>query len=245
MKFIIRLDDICPRMDWHKFGQVKTLMNLYDIQPIIGVIPNNKDKTLMIDPPKANFWKIINNYQKQGWTIAQHGFEHIYHTQNGGIFQLNQQSEFAGLSLKKQTKMLQSGKNILQQHGIYTDIFMAPSHAMDHLTLKALKATGFNYVTDGFGLYPYKKEGLTFVPQLFASSLNFGIGIYTICLHTNELSQKEIDRLGLFFKTNRAKIISFEESYSYQSNSFWNTTVSSQFFKILRKGKSKLATSNA
>ena len=236
-KFILRLDDICPRMDWKKFERMKKIIDAYAVRPIIGVIPNNKDETLMIDPPKENFWRFIKQYQVNGWTIAQHGYEHLYHTQNGGIFKNSKKSEFAGLSYKKQVAMLSVGKQFLQKKEITSDLFMAPSHSIDQNTIKALKATGFQYITDGYGLFPYDYQGLTFLPQLFASPLNFGMGVYTICLHTNTLGEKEFQDLALFIKQNAAAFLSLEESLTYKTNHFLNTTLSTNFFKYLRQGK--------
>lgn len=241
LKFIVRLDDICPRMDWQKFSKIRQLLNEYQIKPIIGVVPNNKDKNLMVDQSKDFFWELINAYQNEGWTIAQHGYEHLYHTNNAGIFNGPKRSEFAGLSLEVQTRMLKKGKELLAKKGIKTNVFMAPSHSLDQNTINALKTVGFKYVTDGYGLFPYQYKGLTFVPQLFGSPLHFRYGIYTICLHTNELNEKQFEQLGSFFKKNEEKFISFQNSIDYTNNSLFNTSFASNFFRILRKGKSLIA----
>ena len=49
MKIVIRMDDIAPNMDMGKFRRFKRLLDEYKIQPLIGVIPENKDEKLMID----------------------------------------------------------------------------------------------------------------------------------------------------------------------------------------------------
>ena len=72
---------------------------------------------------------------------------------------------------------------------------MAPAHSFDDNTLKALKEADFKYVTDGYGLYPWSDRGLTFIPQLFSGFSNFGFGVYTVCIHLNELSGKEVDNV--------------------------------------------------
>ena len=59
MKFILRLDDICPTMDWNKFARLEAMLNLYGhIKPVMGVIPQNRDPKLQIHPNQL----IITNY---------------------------------------------------------------------------------------------------------------------------------------------------------------------------------------
>ena len=61
-------------------------------------------------------------------------------------------------------------------------------------------------------MYPYKFGKLTAVPQLFASPLNFGFGVYSICLHVNTLNEQQIMRIIEFVKKNRSRFISFDEA---------------------------------
>lgn len=69
--------------------------------------------------------------------------------------------------------MLTEGKKVLTQKGIETDIFMAPAHSYDKKTLKALKETGFNILTDGFGDLPYEWKEMKFYPISFQLSRVF------------------------------------------------------------------------
>ena len=45
-KYLLRFDDIAPNMNWRLFYKIKELLIKYKIKPILGVIPNNKDKEL-------------------------------------------------------------------------------------------------------------------------------------------------------------------------------------------------------
>ena len=45
-KFLFRLDDIAPNMDWSMMDKVEKLFNSYNVKPILGVIPKNEDKDL-------------------------------------------------------------------------------------------------------------------------------------------------------------------------------------------------------
>ncbi len=64
--YIFRIDDICPQMNWDNFNKLRTIFERYDIKPIIGVIPDNKDKKLNIYNPNNNFWGIIKELNQKG-----------------------------------------------------------------------------------------------------------------------------------------------------------------------------------
>ena len=55
------------------------------------------------------------------------------------------------------------------------------------------------------------------MPQLFASPLNFGFGVYSICLHVNTLNEAEVERIVGFVKKNRSRFISFEDATSIRN----------------------------
>ena len=44
MKIAVRLDDITPDMDWEGFLRFKALLDRYQVKPLIGVIPQNRDE---------------------------------------------------------------------------------------------------------------------------------------------------------------------------------------------------------
>jgi hypothetical protein len=130
-----------------------------------------------------------------------------------GCFPLNRLSEFAGLPYDKQYEMLSYGKNILEQNGIKTDIFMAPAHSFDRNTVKALKNLGFTKLTDGFGDTPYIKNGMTFYPISYkqSSSLKKTSGYTTFVVHANTMNDKDFERYEKLFKVNSDKLISYFE----------------------------------
>ena len=182
-------------MNLENFDRIKDFLVSKNIRPIIGVVPDNQDENLKFSPKNEDFWPMIRNLKQIGWSIAQHGCHHKYSTEESGILKINNFSEFAGLSFKEQLKKIITGKNILIEQKIWEPIFMAPAHSFDDNTLKALKEADFKYVTDGYGLYPWSDRGLTFIPQLFSGFSNFGFGVYTVCIHLNELSGKEVDNV--------------------------------------------------
>ena len=58
---LIRFDDIAPNMNWEIMDKCQTLLNKYNIKPLLGVIPKNEDMELLSYPKRDNFWKIVKN----------------------------------------------------------------------------------------------------------------------------------------------------------------------------------------
>lgn len=206
---MIRLDDITPDMDWERFNRAKEIFIRYQICPLIGVVPDNKDATLHKEERKTYFWNTIRTLQSEGWAVAQHGTYHCYATQDSGILGINPFSEFAGLSFEEQFRKLQDGKRILEENGIHTDIFMAPGHTYDKNTLKALNECGFTVITDGLYPKPYYENGILCIPCRLRE-FKKPSGIDTVCLHTNLMNDQDMADLEDFCKANQDVIVSFD-----------------------------------
>lgn len=219
MKIAIRLDDITPDMDWAKFLRFKELCDLYQVKPLIGVVPENKDSMLCVDEKREDFWEYLLQLKNEGWMIAQHGCTHIYSTKKKGCFPLNALSEFAGRPFEEQLTCLKCGKQILEGHGIFTDIFMAPAHSYDQNTLKALKEAGFTKITDGFGDAPYVWQGMTFYPISFkqSSSLKRKKGYTTFVLHVNTMNDSDFKRYETIFAEQKENLISYQQYLDVQA----------------------------
>ena len=213
MKIAIRMDDITPDMDWAKFLRFKELCDLYQVKPLIGVVPANQDTMLHIEKPRTDYWEYLHTLQSEGWCIAQHGSTHIYNTHKKGCFPLNALSEYAGNSYKDQYASLEKGQKILKEHRIDTDIFMAPAHSYDYNTLKALRELGFTKITDGFGRQPYQWQGLTFYPISFkqSNSLKQEKGYTTFVVHANTMNDQDFARYEQMFAQYKDKFISYTE----------------------------------
>ncbi len=216
-QFVIRFDDISPRMAWSKFTVFDELSKELDLPFLVGVIPNCLDSKLTIEAERVDFWDVVRHWSRRGWTIAQHGYTHQYVTKNPGILKISNNSELAGLTYMEQLAKIDAGKAILVQQGVWRPVFMAPSHSFDEVTVKVLSELEFCYLTDGYGVYPYRVGSLTALPQLFSGAKNFGFGIYTICLHVNTMTPVQMSSMIRFIRENRAKIISFEQAVSASS----------------------------
>ena len=239
MKIAVRLDDITPDMDWGRFLKFKTLLDRYQVKPLIGVVPDNRDENLIKqskDKPE-DFWQYVKDLEKDGWILAMHGVHHLYTTGKGGIFPLNDFSEFAGLPFAQQKEMLLQGRRILEERGIKTDIFMAPAHSYDRNTLKALKETGFTAITDGFGNRPYLWRGLKFYPISFnlRSTFKKKTGYSTMVVHTDTINEEDLQRYESYFKSKDAQWISFGEYISQPAKRITIFARAKEF--LMAKGK--------
>lgn len=231
-KYVFRLDDIAENMNWNNYFLLKEIFVKHSIKPIVGVIPNNEDEELLSLPKcPFDFWEEIRNLQNDGWSIALHGFNHKYITSNSGIFGINKSSEFAGVPYDMQNEKIQKGKLIFEQHGLRIDAFMAPAHSLDRTTLKVLKNNNICTITDGFCLYPYYYKEILFVPQLLSTPRKMPFGIYTWCLHPNNMNEGGIRDIDNFIKDNKDDIISFCDAKKYATTSYFN-----KFVGFINKG---------
>lgn len=221
-KFLIRLDDIHPQMNPHNFQRLIDCMTQFNLKGILGVIPDNQDIGLKTAQKDPHFWSTIKKLETAGFAIAQHGYQHVYDTQNGGILNLNPQSEFAGHPYAVQKEKMEAGKKILEEKGLTPPLFMAPSHSFDRITLTVAKELGYT-ITDGFGLWPKVKKGILFIPQLFASPVHLGIGVYTICLHTDSMRENDFERIEKHLKKNHKQYISPHQlpQYTLKKNQYF------------------------
>ena len=175
LKYIIRLDDVCPQMDWDKFWKVKEILVRHKVTAVLGVIPENKDKKISSFGGQSEgvFRKEIDFLIRQkGWELAQHGDTHEL-KQSGGVLKLYPKGEFPGLSDDEQLGKIRKGKEILESWGYEVKYFYPPAHAYDAGTLAALRSLGFEAVLDGVGFFVWDNNGLLHIPQLVHPLLHF------------------------------------------------------------------------
>ncbi len=213
MKIAVRMDDITPDMNWENFYFFQGLFKRNGITPLLGIVPENRDAKLSCEKAREDFYECMKTLKKEGYCLAMHGCYHVYSTKCGGRFPLNSYSEFAGLPYDKQKEMLAYGKEKLKEHGIETDIFMAPAHSYDDNTLRALKELGFNKITDGFGKVPYMEKGITFYPISFLLSRSFKQkkGVTTMVIHANTVTEADKERYEQIFRDYGKNMISYTE----------------------------------
>ena len=191
-KILIRFDDICPTMNIRQWQRAEEVLRKYNVKPLLGIVPDNVDEELMIDPPMPSYWEYIKRLQKDGYKIAMHGYRHQYDIKHRGIINRGKNSEFAGHPYEIQYEKIKRGKEILLSHGIDTDTFFAPSHSYDLNTLRALAANGFKYMSDGKTRRPIVRKGVLCVPSSFSSLAKYEKpGCKCVVFHTNEWTRND------------------------------------------------------
>lgn len=212
-KYLLRLDDASEYMDVGKWNRIERLLNAYDVKPIVGVIPDNKDSELIKKYERDTyFWSKVNKWKTLGWTIALHGCTHQFCTECGGMNPVNNRSEFAGLELESQRKKIRKGYEKLKSHNIYADIFFAPAHTFDENTLKALEMeTDIRVISDTVANEVYYDEPFYFIPQQSGRVRNLPFKLVTFCYHPNNMTECDFEELEVFLKKNRKYFIEFDK----------------------------------
>lgn len=212
-RYLIRLDDACPTMSFELWGRMESLLDKYDVKPMVGIIPHNDNPDQMIDPENPLFWNLVDSWKEKGWTIALHGYNHVYSSNDGGINPLWNKSEFAGHPLDIQREKIRKGVSIMREHNIDPAYFFAPKHTFDENTLIALKEeSGIRIISDTIAFLPYRYRGFVFIPQQTGHpiKLPFG-GLVTICYHPNTMKDAAFQSLELFLQDHKGSVLSFDE----------------------------------
>lgn len=212
--YLIRLDDACPTMNHAKWQQIETILDRYSLKPMVGVIPHNEDSQQMIDAEDADFWNLVMGWEKKGWSIALHGYNHVYCSDGGlkGVNPMWSRSEFAGLSLAEQMLKIRKGVAIMREHGINPKYFFAPSHTFDENTLNALREeSDIRIISDTIATRPYRYKDFVIIPQFggLCREIRLG-GLFTFCLHPNTMSEETIEKTALFVQTHHEEFLSFD-----------------------------------
>ena len=233
---LIRLDDIAENMNWDLMQKLELLFEKYEIKPVLGVIPENKDNELLAYPKKDNFWEQVKIWRNKGWEIAMHGYTHVYDKtcQNDDYFNYGGGSEFSGHSLEIQMLRIKNGLKKFDDEKIKIRTFFAPNHTYDKNTFIALKNCGINEVIDGYGFLPYVQNGIKFIPQLFYKVLALPFGIKATQIHLNYWVQKDFDNFEKFIVKNSDKIITYDQALKRTNNNFFYKFIGNLLSKVLK-----------
>jgi len=199
-KYLFRLDDASPFANTKKWKVIEDIFKRYEILPIVAVIPDNKDPELMHQKYDPNFWKRVREWESMGWEVAMHGYQHVFHKveRMQNVIPFYNRSEFSGLTLFEQEEKIRRSREIFLENGLNPKVWVAPAHAFDYTTLKALaNAANIKIVSDGISLSPYYKRGFYFLPQQLWSIKKKKLGFWTICLHPDSMTESEINDLEL------------------------------------------------
>lgn len=194
LKYIIRLDDACPTMNKEKWDKMEKLLDKYNIKPIVGIIPDNKDPEFN-NEFISSFWeKYPLTWQKKDWIIAQHGLNHNLSKEV--------RTEFKNVEYEEQLNILRKGQAILKEKNVNTSCFFAPAHTFDDNTIKACVDLGcFDFISDGYAFYPYEYKNMMFLPSVFDTPHKISMfGVFTFVYHPNKMENSDFEYLEEFIK---------------------------------------------
>ena len=214
-QYLIRLDDACPTMDAKKWKLMEDMLDTYGVKPMVGVIPVNEDPKQQIDVTDGEFWNKVKNWEKKGWVIALHGYDHCFISEGGmsGLNPLWARSEFAGVPLSLQKEKIRNGVAEFRAHGIEPKYFFAPAHTYDKNTLIALRdESNIRIISDTIANMPYQKGDFIFIPQLGGHCVEMRLpGIWTFCLHPSTMSEKNFVATEKFLKSHIENMKGFDD----------------------------------
>jgi len=209
-KYILRLDDACEKWDKEKWIRMEMLLDQYGIKPLVGIIPHCEDQEMEEYGLDHEFWNRVKNWRDKGWTLAMHGYNHVYSTNCGGINPVNNRSEFAGLSLEEQRTKIRAGVEIFQAHGMEPQIFFAPSHTFDENTLEALRQeSNIRIISDTIAWDAYRQGEFIFVPQQSGKVRKLPLGTVTFCYHPNMMNDEDFEEVEEFFQKHKVRFANF------------------------------------
>jgi len=208
-KYLIRFDDICATMNWAVWQHVEQILIRENMKPLLAVIPDNQDDHLNVNPPRNDFWDQVRSWRERGWTIGMHGYQHRYVSQEAGILGVNKYSEFAGLPKETQASKLRMAIEIFRREGIQPDMWVAPAHSFDCVTVDLLRGMGLRQISDGFFLFPnLDSSGVLWIPQQIWRFRPIPFGVWCVCLHINDWGPRDIQRFDRDVQIYRKRIIS-------------------------------------
>jgi len=238
--YLLRFDDLCPTMNWTVWRQIEAALIDAGIKPILAVVPDNQDPELVVEPAQERFWEEVRGWQRRGWTIGLHGYQHRYEIRCAGILGRNCYSEFAGLSYKAQLSKLRKGLAIFAREGVRPDIWVAPAHSFDANTLDALAHCRLIVVSDGYSVLPHSDaRGLLWVPQQLGRFRKLPGGVWTVCHHHNRWVAQDVRCFREELDSYRGRFSGVAEvvrRYSGRSEK-WVDRASARLMTIARMGK--------
>lgn len=232
-RLILRLDDAAERMDVEKWNRIEQLLDKYNIRPLVGVIPDCKDSKMDKYKKDPLFWDKVHRWMDKGWTIAMHGYRHVYDTDDGGINPVNNKSEFAGHSYEEQAIRIRNGLKIMNEHGVKPTVFFAPGHTFDVNTLNALKKeTRIRIISDTVAWDTYYEKGFFFIPQQSGRVRKLPFRTCTFCYHPNTMSEAEFNHLEMFIDSYRSNIIGNIDVKTKRGKSLIDIVLSKAYYGI-------------
>ena len=214
--YLIRFDDICPTMHWHLWSKIEAALEAGGVKPILAVVPDNQDPTLQVDAAAPDFWKRVREWQERGWTIALHGYQHLYVAHDAGLVAHRKLSEFASLPAAEQETKLRRGLEIFQREGVRPRVWIAPGNAFDATTVSLLAKLGIRIVSAGWAWRPFVgPHNVTWLPLQLGHFRPAPPGVWTVYYHHNYWSGRTVLQFQEELQIYREAITSVDEVLDY------------------------------
>lgn len=218
--FVLRFDDICPTMQWDIWSKIEAALIEYNIKPVLAVVPDNQDPVLQVAPPIDDFWPRVRRWQELGWTIALHGYQHLYVAKAGGLVTRRKKSEFASLPRDEQREKLRRGMEIFARERIKSHVWIAPGNAFDDVTVSLLPEFGIDVVSAGWAWGPFiGPRKMIWMPCQLSILRTVPAGVWTVCTHHNSWGRFDLCGFLRGLKKYRDNIVSLEGALAQYSPS--------------------------
>jgi hypothetical protein len=211
--YLLRLDDLCETCDTVRLARLAEGIRGEGVRPITAIVPDNRDPALRIAPPDPVFWEMAREWQSSGWSVGLHGLHHLYtYTRPfAGPATVARGGEFSGEPPEVVRSRIREGIRLLGERGLAPSVFVAPGHALDDDTVDAVEASGIRVVSEGFSLFPYRRRGVLWIPQQAWRPRAMPLGVWTFCVHPNEMDEERAGRLLRFLRAHRNRFTDVPE----------------------------------
>ncbi|MGA9061963.1 MAG: DUF2334 domain-containing protein [Terracidiphilus sp.] len=209
-QYLLRFDDLCPTVSAERWRRFESLIEEFRLQPILAVVPDNRDPDLKVSPPNPAFWERMRALEAAGAMIGLHGFRHLCLNRGRSLLGFTGTSEFAGVAAETQRAWIGEGISILRGYGLDPRIWVAPRHGFDAHTLEALRAEGISLLSDGFARTLFLRGGVTWIPQQLWGPVEKTFGLWTICVHANTACDEDVEQLHNFLTAHAEKFTSVD-----------------------------------
>ncbi|HKS58452.1 MAG TPA: DUF2334 domain-containing protein [Steroidobacteraceae bacterium] len=206
-RYVIRFDDVCPTMNWPVWTQVEAILRRAGVRPIVAVVPENLDPKLRVAPASPDFWDRVREWQRDGWTIGWHGYQHVYSSSSAGVIGVHAGSEFAGHDAAVQGEKLRRAWEIFRHESVVPKVWVAPGHSFDMITVGLLRQFGVRVVSDGFYWRAVEHGGCRWLPQQLWRFRSLPLGLWTVCLHVNSWQQRDVEHFERMVSQYAASIV--------------------------------------
>ena len=101
---------------------------------------------------------------------------------------------------------------IFAEQGVAAQVWVAPAHSFDEVTLEVLVECGIRRISDGYSVLPHvDARGLLWIPQQLGCFRRMPAGVWTVCCHINAWTAKNVRQFGQDVERFGERIAGFEE----------------------------------